>query len=65
MLVGQFDLDPHLILRTLDERNLVDDHHGSFDRIVRPVDGEGELVEAHVRPAVGADVGKHGSHVSW
>lgn len=34
VLVGQFDLDAHVVLRLLDEGNVADDHESSPDRIV-------------------------------
>ena len=63
VLVGKLDLDPHLVLATLDKGNLIDDHHARLDRIVGTVDGEGQIVEANLGLRVGADVGEHGADV--
>lgn len=59
VLVCQLYLDPNLIFVSVDKRYLVDDHQGSFDCIIRTVDGERELFEAHVCARVDTDVGQH------
>ena len=56
MLVCKLNLDTYLVLSPLDERYLVDDHHGSFDSIVGTVYRESELVEANLSRRIEANV---------
>lgn len=63
MLVGQLDLDTHLIGRTLDEWNLINDHHSCLDSIIGTVDGERKFLKANIGTRVCTDVGQHSSNV--
>lgn len=63
VLIGQLDLHPHLVLTPVDEGDLVDDHHRGLDGIVRPVDGEGQIVEADFGAGVATDIGQHGADI--
>ena len=45
MFVGKFDLDSNMALCMFDKRYLLNDHHGSFNGVVGPIDGEGKLFE--------------------
>ena len=56
VLVRQLNLDTYLILSTLDEWYLVDDHHGGFDSIVGAIDGKCQLFEAYFRTGVGTNI---------
>ena len=59
VLVGELDLDPHLILTAHDEGNLVDYGHGGLDGVVGSVDGESQVIETHFRLRVSTDVREH------
>lgn len=63
VLVGKLDLHPHLVLAPRDERNLVDNHHARLDGVVGTVDGEGQVVKAHLGFGIGADIGEHGPDI--
>ena len=56
VLIGKLNLDTYLVLSPLDERYLVNDHHGSFNSVVGTVDGESELVEANLSCRIEANV---------
>jgi len=64
VLIRKLDLDTNLVLSALDEWYLMDDHHGSFDCVVRSVNGEGKLVEANLSTGICADIRKHCANVS-
>ena len=63
VLVGKLDLHTHLILATLDKRNLVDHHHPCLDCIVGSVDGKRQVIKANLCLGVGTDIGQHGTDV--
>ena len=63
MFIGKLDLDTHLVLRTLHEGNLMDDHHSGFHCVVGSVDGKGELVEAYIAAGIRANIGEHSPDV--
>lgn len=63
VLIRKFNLHAHLILTPLDEWNLIDDHHRRFHRVIRPIDGECQIVKAYFRARVGADIGQHRTNV--
>lgn len=65
VLVGQLNLDPHLVGAALDEGNLVDDHHCRLYSIVGSVDGEGQILKADIGSRVRTDIREHGSDISW
>lgn len=67
VLVRQLNLYTHLVLATLNEGNLVDNHHSSLDGVVGTIDGKVQIVEAYFSTGVRADVGKHRSdfNMAW
>lgn len=62
VLVRQLNLHTHLVLATLDEGNLVDDHHGSLNGVVGSIDGKVQIVEAYFSTRVRADIREHRSN---
>lgn len=56
VFVGKLYLDPDLILGSLDERDLLNDHHCSFDGVVGTIDGERQLIETDIGAGIGADI---------
>lgn len=63
VLIGQLDLDSHLIGHALDKGDLVDDHHRCLNGVVGTIDGKCQLVETDIGSRIGANVRKHGSDV--
>lgn len=49
VLIGELDLDTHLVLASRDEWNLVNNSHGSLHGIVGPIERESQIVEADLR----------------
>ena len=64
MLIGKLNLDTHVVLRLLDERDVANHHESSSHGIVRSIDVEVKLLEADLSTRVDANVRQHGTNVS-
>lgn len=65
VLIRQLNLYSHLVWGPVDERNLIDNHHGGLDSIVGSIDGKCQLIEADIGSRVCTNVREHGSNISW